>query len=63
LISHAYDGAAKGEPFDHEHRAGAVGRTFAYKFTSASQLITDFFSRCEAYCISEGIEFVFEDAP
>src|SRR6266436_3699820 len=45
--SHASDGAKEDEPFDHEHRANAVGRTFAYKFNSASLLLTDFFSRCK----------------
>src|SRR5262245_7373833 len=59
--SHAYDGAAEDAPFDHEHRANAVGLTYAYKFTSASQLITDFVDRCGAFCAREGVEFVVED--
>ncbi len=57
--SHAADGAQDGEPFDHEHRANAVGRTFPYRFTSASQLIADFFDRCSAYCERQGVEFSF----
>jgi hypothetical protein len=59
--SHAPDGAADGEPFDHEHRANVVGRTFPYKFTSAGRLISDFFDRCEAYCLRKGVKFEFED--
>jgi len=61
--SHAYDGATEHEPFDHEHRASAVRTAFAYKFTSAGQLITDFFDRCSAYCSREGVAFVIEDLP
>jgi hypothetical protein len=59
--SHAPDGAVEGEPFDHEHRPNSVGRTFPYKFTSAGQLISDFFDRCEAYCVRSGVEFEVED--
>lgn len=61
--SHAADGAAEDEPYDHEHRANAAGRTFAYRFISASQLITDFFGRCEEYCTGQGVEFAVEDVP
>lgn len=61
--SHGYDGAKEDEPFDHEHRPNATGRTFRYNFASAGQLITDFFARCEAYCRSHGVEFVMEDVP
>jgi hypothetical protein len=61
--SHGLDGASANEPFDHEHRAGVAGRAFSYKFTSAGQLVTDFFARCEAYCDEKGVkfEFVVED--
>ena len=61
--SHAIDGAKEDEPFDHEHRANAVGRTFAYKFISASQLITDFFERHREFCSRMGVdcEFAIED--
>lgn len=59
--SHAYDGAEEDEPFDHEHRPNAVGRTFRYEFKSAGQLITDFWARCETHCNQHGIEFVFVD--
>lgn len=61
--SHAYDSAPDGEPFDHEHRPNAVGRTFPYKFKSGDQLITDFFARCETYCKSRDVafDFVVED--
>lgn len=58
--SHAPDGAEEGGPFDHEHRPNAVGRTFAYKFISAGQLITDFFDRCQDYCARRGINFEFD---
>jgi hypothetical protein len=61
--SHAPDGAGEGEPFDHEHRPNAAGRTFPYKFVSAGQLMSDFFGRCEAYCVRQGVNFEFEDVP
>jgi hypothetical protein len=57
--AHASDGGREDEPFDHEHRANAAGRTFVYRFTSASRLLTDFFERCEAYCSRERVEYVF----
>lgn len=55
--SHGYDGAPDNAPFDHEHLEGSVERRVPYAFRSASQLITDFFDRCEAYCKSNGIAF------
>jgi hypothetical protein len=58
--AHGYDGAAEDQPFDHEHRSGAPGQTFEYKFISAGQLITDFFERCETYCRSQGVAFEIE---
>jgi hypothetical protein len=58
--SHAPDGAAEDEVFDHEHRPNAVGRTFPYRFTSAGQLITDFFNRCQAHCVRNGVKFEFD---
>jgi hypothetical protein len=58
--AHAYDGAPPGEPFDHEHRPNAPGRTFRYQFISAGQLITDFFKRCETHCESQGVKFEFD---
>jgi len=58
--SHAADGAAEGEAFDHEHRPTGVGRTFPYKFTSAGQLISDFFDRCGTYCVQRGVPFEFD---
>jgi Family of unknown function (DUF6516) len=63
--SHAPDGGADGDPFDHEHRASAPGQTFPYKFISAGQLISDFFDRCGAYCALQGVKFEFdvEDVP
>jgi hypothetical protein len=61
--SHAFDGAREGEPFDHEHRANSVSRTRAYNFTSAGQLVSDFFECCKEYCSRQGVEFAFlEDA-
>jgi hypothetical protein len=61
--SHAADGVEENQPFDHEHRANAVGRTFAYKFTSAAQIKADFFDRVEEHCAQEGVpfEFIVED--
>lgn len=59
--SHALDGAADGEPFDHEHRAGIAGRIVPYKFSTAAQLISDFFDRCDAYCRAQGVDFSFEE--
>jgi hypothetical protein len=61
--SHAPDGAKDEGLFDHEHRANAPWRTYAYTFTSAGQLITDFFDRVRAYCKQRDIEFSFEDPP
>jgi hypothetical protein len=58
--SHAYDSSPEGEPFDHEHRPDAIGRTFRYRFASVGQLITDFFGRCEAHCAAQGVKFEFE---
>src|SRR5215470_4875339 len=43
--------------FDNSHLADAVGRTFAYKFKSVSQLLKDFFERCGSYCKSQGVKF------
>lgn len=59
--SHAFDGAQSDDPFDHEHRPGKVGQRFQYDFTSAGQLMTDFFARVEAHCKSAGVPFMFED--
>lgn len=59
--AHGVDGAGENDPFDHEHRAGSVARPVSYKFTTASQLITDFFERCEKYCQREGVEYQFLD--
>lgn len=61
--SHAYDGASENDPWDHEHKVGRTGQRFRYDFKSASQLITDFFERLEAYCQSKGIssDFSLED--
>jgi Family of unknown function (DUF6516) len=56
--SHAADGV-EDQPFDHEHRADAPGRTFSYKFISAAQIKTDFFDRVERYCAQEGVPFEF----
>jgi hypothetical protein len=58
--SHAVDGK-EDEPFDHEHRANAAGRTYAYRFVSGGQLTTDFFERCKDYCNRQGVEFYFEE--
>jgi hypothetical protein len=61
--SHLADGADDDQPFDHQHRANATGRTFPYKFTSAAQIKTDFFDGVEKYCRQEGVpfEFILED--
>jgi hypothetical protein len=59
--AHAADNSEPGAPFDHEHRANAPGRTFAYTFISASKLISDFFARVESYCKTHGIGYEFED--
>src|SRR5215468_671265 len=55
--SHLADDAAESDLWDHEHRTDAVGRTFAYKFKSVSQLLKDFFERCGSYCKSQGVKF------
>jgi hypothetical protein len=57
--SHAYDGAALNDLFDHEHRAPLVERTYPYHFVSAGRLITDFFAKCETYCAQQGVAFEF----
>lgn len=57
--SHAYDGAKAEEPFDHEHHPSMPGRTIQYRFTTAAQLIGDFWDRCEAHCDRCGVDFAF----
>jgi hypothetical protein len=61
--SHAADGVEEDQPFDHEHRANASGRTFPYKFTSAAQIKADFFDRVQKHCEQESVpfEFIVED--
>jgi hypothetical protein len=59
--SHAFDGAAVGDCWDHEHKVGRVGQRFPYQFVSASRLITDFFERLEAYCAGRGVSSRFLD--
>jgi hypothetical protein len=59
--SHAFDGAAPDDPFDHEHRDGLQGQRFAYTFTTAGALISDFWLQVEMACARRGIEFEFED--
>ena len=57
--SHAYDNAAPGSPWDHEHPIGCVGQRLAYAFKSASQLIEDFFVRVDRFSASRGINLEF----
>jgi len=59
--SHPYDGAPEDEPFDHEHRPGKIGQRLRYSVVSMSNLITDFFARCETYCRAIGVAFEFEE--
>lgn len=59
--SHAFDNAGPKDTFDHEHRPGRTGQRFPYAFTSAGQLLEDFWNRIEAYCDNEGMSFEFED--
>jgi hypothetical protein len=59
--AHGADGADENEPFDHEHPANSVGRTYPYKFSSAAQLKTDFFDRVEKCCLQHGVPFEFEE--
>jgi hypothetical protein len=58
--SHGFDGAASTDRFDHEHRAGRVGRRYEYRFTTASALVGDFFARAADYCASRGVPFDFD---
>lgn len=46
---HAFDGAGPDDTFDHEHRRGKPGQVFRYDFTSAWNLMSDFFDRVDAY--------------
>lgn len=55
--SHGFDGAGPEDRFDHEHRAGRVGRRYEYKFTTASALLADFVDRAQAYCDRHGVAF------
>lgn len=59
--SHAFDGADPEDPFDHEHLPGKAGQRFRYDYTSAGQLLNDFFDRVEAYCASKDVPFDVED--
>lgn len=59
--SHAFDGASVEDCWDHEHKIGRVGQRFPYQFVSASQLITDFFEKLDAYCADRGVSSRFLD--
>ncbi|NUB04599.1 hypothetical protein FW320_00105 [Azospirillum sp. Vi22] len=59
--SHAFDNAADGDRFDHEHRFGRVGQRVQYRFVSVQQLVVDFFERVERVCLAQGVAFEFED--
>lgn len=64
---HPYDGAPPQTPYDHEHRYGCVGRTFAYDFRSGAVLINDFFDRVDRYIQLHrqrtGTTLAFEEGP
>jgi hypothetical protein len=57
--AHSYDGASEEEPWDHEHKVGKLGQAFKYEFSSAGQLITDFFDRLKNIEHVRGIELNF----
>ena len=57
--AHAFDGANEEERWDHEHRPGLTGQRFRYDFISASQSITNFFEKLEAYCAASGVSSDF----
>ena len=57
--AHSYDGAEEAAPWDHEHRAGNPGQAFRYDFSSAGQLVTDFFDKLDAYGQTHGIKLNF----
>jgi hypothetical protein len=57
--SHAFDGAAPEDRYDHEHRPGQIGQRFRYDFVTASDLISDFFERLERYCAGRGVSSDF----
>lgn len=52
--SHAFDGAHEEDRWDHEHREGLIGQRFRYDFTSASNLLSEFFDLLDAYCRANG---------
>jgi hypothetical protein len=57
--THAYDGADAEDRWDHEHKFDRIGQRFRYDFVSASQLISDFFEKLEAYCAQCGVSSAF----
>lgn len=61
--AHAFDGAAREDRWDHEHKVGRTGQRYPYAFVSAAQLITDFFEKVEKHCEACGVssEFIVDD--
>ena len=59
--SHAFDGAADDDPFDHEHPFRREGQRVRYRFGLVEDLVSDFFDRVDRACAAEGVPNEFED--